>query len=181
MGQNTWANGGISQPATARVATRSGGLKRRTSLNKELDKLVHHGARGKAISRTLTKHRVTLLPASGWTSHLNGLHTGLTSGSNIWYEIRYATRCRVSLGLLHQQPGHGNATAGSQVSGCFVTGLETDHAPRPDHVFSGFGVVVFIIRKLRQLGLKCPNFVLELDDIVTVDLLAFGGVQVLAY
>jgi hypothetical protein len=56
----------------------------------------------------------------------------------------------------------------------FVTAIEADQSTGPYHILVALGIVVLIIRELTELRFKLPNFVLQLDNILPVDLATFG-------
>lgn len=155
-------------------------LRSLTSLGEQFNELFHGGTGWQAFCRSLTEYRITFRLTVRRASHLDRLHTGLPSGPDLWDEVRNAIRGRIPLGFLHQEPRHGNSTAGPQISGGFITGFQPDHAPWSHNILGGTRVVAIVVRVLSQLSFQGSNLVLKFDDIVAIDLLAFCRIQILA-
>jgi hypothetical protein len=56
----------------------------------------------------------------------------------------------------------------------FVTAIEANQSAGPYHILVALGIVVLVVGKLTELRFELPNFVLQLDNILTVDLATFG-------
>ena len=95
-------------------------------------------------------------------------------------ELGYALRVCIPLGLLHEESGHGDARAGSEIARCFVCFVEFDQAAGSHHVLRAFRVFNVVIGVLRELGFELSDLMLQMDNIVAIDLLIPGGVEILA-
>lgn len=114
----------------------------------------------------------------------NALHPSQTIHppcAHVRDELGYTLRICIPLGLLHQQPRHGYAGAGTEVSWGFVRLVELDETAGPHEIFCAFGMVIVIVCVLRELGLQLTDFFLEFHDVESADLLAASGVEILAY
>lgn len=125
-------------------------------------------------------HRETLLANIRCTSHLDGLHAGLSASSDLWDKFRYTVCLCISLGFFHEQTCHSNTTAWTQVARCFVTDAEADHSTRPDNVFICARIIGCIVGILVQLSFKSADLVLQLDNVESVDLASLRGVKIFA-
>lgn len=56
----------------------------------------------------------------------------------------------------------------------FVTAIKANQPAGPYHILVTLGIVILIVRELTELRFELPNFVLQLDNILTIDLATFG-------
>lgn len=117
---------------------------------------------------------------SSGSRHLNRLHAGLASGADLGDQFANALGVGEALRLFHEKPGKGNAAARTEVARRLVADAEANHAAGADNVFAALGVVGGLVCVVVELGLEGADFILQLDDIVAVNLAAFGGVEVFA-
>lgn len=153
-----------------------------TFLVKCFNQLVCNRTRRERLSRNFGNHRIALFVASerSCASHLNRLHARHAPGSDLWYQLANAVCLCKSLGFFHEKPSHGDAAAWAEISGSVIAHAQPNHAAGANNVFVGAGVIGSFIGVLVEFGFEGANLVLQLNDIVSVDFAALGGIQVLA-
>lgn len=123
-------------------------------------------------------HGVALLPVS---RHDNGLHACHPPRADLRDQLGYPLRVGEQLRALDQQPGHCDAAARSEVAGRLVGVVQANQASGAHHVLVDVGELAVVVGVLAQLGLELAHLLLQLDNVVTIDLLSLCGVEVFAY
>lgn len=127
-------------------------MSNRTFLMENFDKLICYLTPRQVLGWKLASHRVALLVAGIQSSHLNGLHAGLSPRSKCRDKVGYTIRFGEPFCLLHEQARHGDAAAGPEVPWCLIAGPEPNQASRSYDILTAARVFALIVDELAELS-----------------------------
>lgn len=156
----------------------------------DLDELIRDDPARKARRCHGTDHGIALL-SRVYNGHAEGLRSvaggrkpgacGFPPPLDIGYKLGNSAGIGIPFRLFHDDARHGDAARRAEISGGLVGLVESHETAGANEVLVVVGVeVVLFVDVLTQLCIQSANPLLQLDDIISTDLLSPGGIVVFA-